>query len=85
VHELELIQLVPGKTADDLLKWMGGKMDTPPPGHGIGGVAPSVPGSTISFTADMVAGDYVMVCFMPDMKDGKPHFAKGMIKTVKVS
>lgn len=85
VHELELIQLAPGKTADDLMKWMGGKMDTPPPGHGIGGAAPGVPGSTLSFSFDMVAGDYVMVCFMPDMKDGKPHFMKGMIKTVKVS
>lgn len=84
-HELELIQLAAGKTADDFMKWMGGKMDTPPPGHGMGGAFSGVPGSTIYFSADLTPGDYVLVCFMPDIKDGKPHFTKGMIKTVKVS
>ena len=83
-HELELIQLAPGKTADDLMKWME-KPQGPPPASGIGGVTPMLPGSTAYFTADLTAGEYVMICFLPDLKDPKKaHFMEGMMQTVKV-
>jgi hypothetical protein len=85
-HEIEVLRLAPGKTADDVLKWMGGPMTTPPPGQALGGVSGLVPGAPpVYFTADITPGDYVLICFLPDAKDGKPHFAHGMVKTVKVS
>jgi hypothetical protein len=34
---------------------------------------------------DLPAGDYALVCFIPDDKDGKPHFVHGMAKQTKVS
>ena len=38
------------------------------------------PGGTLQVTAnDLEAGNYVAICFLPD-KDGKPHFAHGMVK-----
>jgi hypothetical protein len=83
-HEIELIQLAPGKTAQDMLKWLA-KMDGPPPGAAVGGIAAQPVGATSYFSADLKPGDYLLVCFIPDSKDGKPHFMKGMVQTVKVS
>ena len=83
-HEVELIRLAPGKTQADLLAWMQ-KPNGPPPGSGVGGIAGSAPGEVSYFTADLTPGDYMLICFLPDRKDGKPHFMKGMMETVKVS
>lgn len=83
-HEVELIKLAPGKTSKDLMAWMQ-KRNGPPPGSAIGGVAGAVPGSSLFFSADVTPGDYVLVCFLPDAKDGKPHFMKGMMQDVKIS
>ena len=37
----------------------------------------AVPGEEAVLTADVTAGNWVMVCFLP-APDGQPHFAKGM-------
>jgi hypothetical protein len=29
-------------------------------------------------------GTYALICFIPDAKDGKPHFMHGMMKEFKV-
>ena len=83
-HEVELIRLAPGKTEKDMLGWMQ-KMQGPPPGEGLGGVAAVVAGVPNYFSADLTPGNYVLICFLPDAKDGKPHFTKGMIQVVTVS
>jgi hypothetical protein len=33
---------------------------------------------------DLPAGEYGIICFDPDAKDGKPHLAHGMIKQLSV-
>ncbi len=83
-HEVELIRLAPGKTEKDVLGWMQ-KPSGPPPGSGVGGVAAAVPGEVSYFTADLAPGNYMLICFLPDRKDGKPHFMKGMVQTISVS
>jgi CubicO group peptidase (beta-lactamase class C family) len=83
-HEVELMRLAPGKTAEQMLAWLE-KPEGPPPGQGLGGVAATVPESTNYFTADLTPGSYLLICFLPDAKDGKPHFVHGMTKTVTVS
>jgi len=83
-HEIEVIQLAPGKTAQDMLNWIM-KMDGPPPGSAIGGVAAIVPGATAEFSAELTTGNYAFICFIPDAKDGKPHFVHGMVHEEKVS
>ena len=77
-HEIVLLKLAPGKKTEDFGKWAETGMKGPPPAQPIGGVAYLDKGSEGSFTADLTAGDYGFICFLPDAKDGKPHLAHGM-------
>jgi hypothetical protein len=83
-HEVELVQLMPGATLGDFMKWME-KMDGPPVGKALGGVAGLEPGMSGYFTADFLPGNYALICFVPDAKDGKPHFTHGMVQQIKVN
>ncbi len=83
-HEIQLIQLAPGKTLADLQQWIQ-KMDGPPPGKAVGGIATMKPGTTNYFDVELAAGEYVALCFVPDHKDGKPHFLHGMARQFSVS
>ena len=84
-HEVQLVQLAPGKTLADLMAWLS-KMEGPPPGKALGGVAGMSPGVSESFTADFSSGSkYVLICFVSDAKDGKPHFAHGMSQQITVN
>lgn len=82
-HEVELVRLEPGKTASDVLNWAA-KMEGPPPGLALGGVAGLDPGSSESFTAQFTPGRYALLCFLPDAGDGKPHFTHGMVQEITV-
>jgi hypothetical protein len=82
-HEVVFARLAPGKKAADLPAWAM-KPNGPPPGETIGGV-PAIPKGTTAFvTADFTPGDYALICFLPDAKDGKPHFTHGMVQQVHV-
>ena len=83
-HEVVLLRLEPGKTSKDILAWMP-TMKGAPPAHAVGGATPSSLGHPVYFTVKLVPGRYVLVCFLPDDKDGKPHFAHGMMQTVDVT
>lgn len=87
-HEIEIIRLAPGKTMKDFGEFMdksyAGKADGPPPADAMGGIAGMVPGMTQYFTADMTPGNYALLCFVPDGKDGKPHLEHGMVKEFTV-
>jgi hypothetical protein len=83
-HELALLKLNPGKTVADFLAWDEGGMKGPPPAQPEGGVVMLDKDGSATFTADLTAGEYALMCFVPDSKDGKPHFAHGMMKTIKV-
>lgn len=77
-HEFLLAQLAPGKTAADLLAWLE-KRQGPPPGKPMGGVTPMIQGAENDIHVDLPAGEYALICFAPDARDGKPHFAHGMV------
>jgi uncharacterized cupredoxin-like copper-binding protein len=83
-HELALLKLAPGKNVEDFALWAEGGMKGPPPAEPIGGIVFLDQGGSGTFTADLTAGDYGLICFVPDAKDGKPHLAHGMMKTIKV-
>ena len=83
-HEVELVQLAPGATAASMLAWLG-KMQGPPPGKALGGIAGLSPGMSQSFSADLSRGKYALICFVPDAKDGKPHFAHGMVQEITIT
>jgi uncharacterized cupredoxin-like copper-binding protein len=83
-HEIELIHLAPGKTAADMQQWIT-KMDGPPPGKAVGGIAAMKPGTTNYFDVDLLPGEYLAICFVPDKGDGKPHHQHGMVRSFTVS
>src|SRR5919108_4477059 len=78
-HEIQLVRLAPGKSAADLQAWTK-EMKGPPPGNAVGGTASMEPGTTNYFELDLTPGEYVAICFVPDHKDGKPHYVHGMIR-----
>jgi hypothetical protein len=82
-HELVLLRLAPGKSAQEAAAWLE-KQAGPPPGEPLGGIAAIHPGGVGFITVDLAPGDYGLLCFVPDAKDGKPHVAHGMVKQFKV-
>jgi hypothetical protein len=83
-HEIELIKLAPGKTLADMQKWSV-ELKGPPPGSAIGGVAGMKPGTVNYFDVNLTPGEYVAICYIPDHKDGKPHFMHGMVRQFTVT
>ena len=82
-HEVLVVQLDSGKTAQDYVNWTR-TLKGSAPGHAIGGTAAAATGVVQVFTATFVPGDYLLICLVPDVKTGKPHFMEGMMQTVKV-
>ena len=83
-HEIELVKLAPGASVSDFMKWIA-KMEGPPPGKPLGGISGIGTGMSEYFSADFTAGNYALICFLPDTKDGKPHFAHGMVQQFTVN
>ena len=83
MHELVFVKLEPGKTVEQAVAWLE-KPVGPPPSTIINGASPMTTGLAITTTVDLTPGDYGLICFVPDSKDGKPHLAHGMIKQVTV-
>jgi hypothetical protein len=84
-HELVLLRLAPGKTVQDFGTWATtGGMKGPPPALPLGGVGVIDGGGSGAFTADLTPGDYGLICFVPDAKDGKPHLMHGMMRQISV-
>jgi hypothetical protein len=83
-HELVLVRLEPGKEPVDFAQW-GDKQVGPAPGELYGGVSAIMPGTHAFVEVDLPAGEYGLICFIPDIKDGTPHFHHGMMKRITVS
>jgi hypothetical protein len=82
-HEFVLVRLAPGKTPMDVVQWVE-KHDGPPPGAPMGGITDVVRGTATYVDLDLEPGEYGLLCFLPDAKDGKPHFVHGMHKQFTV-
>jgi uncharacterized cupredoxin-like copper-binding protein len=82
-HELLLVRLASGKKAEDVPSWAE-KPIGPPPGEPIGGVPAMAHGGSAFITVDFTPGDYALICFLRDAKDGKPHYAHGMVQQLHV-
>jgi hypothetical protein len=82
-HEMLLVQLAPGKTPADLAKWVENQQG-PPPAKPLGGISGMPKGATVYVPVNLTPGEYGLLCFLPDAKDGKPHVAHGMMKQFTV-
>jgi hypothetical protein len=69
----------------DVGAWVDSDMVGPPPGLPLGGMGPLAKGGTGTFDVRLTPGIYGMICFMPDMTDGKPHFRHGMVKQFDIA
>jgi len=83
-HELVLAKFGPGASVADFEAWQKGGEKGPIPGIFLGGVAPMDQGKHGQFSVDLQPGNYALLCFLPDSKDGNLHFLHGMVKPFTV-
>jgi hypothetical protein len=83
-HEVLIVRLAEGKTLEDFGKWAS-NFQGPPPGEAVGGAAPFSRGRSLYVPVDLTPGNYVLICFVPDSKDGRPHADHGMVTQLTVS
>jgi hypothetical protein len=83
-HELVIFRLLPGKTVEDFMAW-GASYKGPIPANVVGGTTAAVTGIPQRITVDFTPGQYLLICFVPDAADGKPHMMKGMVRAFAVS
>jgi hypothetical protein len=84
-HELVLVRLGDGVTAQQVVATEMGQNKGPRPSYTfVGGVAPMEAGRHAYIHARLEPGNYALICFIPDAKDGKPHFAHGMVKEIRI-
>lgn len=83
-HEMLVVRLAPGKTAQAFLAWVETGFRGSAPGTAMGGVAAMAPGEENVIDLDLAPGRYALICFVPDARDGKPHVAHGMVEEFEV-
>lgn len=82
-HEVFMARLGEGKTLDDALAWMA-NMSQPAPIEFVGGTTVIAPGRVNYLVLDLPPGEYILVCFVPDVNDGRGHLRHGMVEQVSV-
>jgi plastocyanin len=87
-HEMTMYKVAAGKTAADVQKFLSAPPGTapagPPPFAEVGGAAAILPTAGTFPTLTFDPGTYVVTCFVPDPKTGKPHIALGMFSSFDV-
>ena len=76
-HEVAFIKLLPGKTMEDVMAW--GETYQNAPFEMYGGVPSMAPGEMADVYVDFTPGEWVALCFVPDINDGMPHLVHGMV------
>jgi len=84
-HEAAIVKLAPGKTMNEFDAWAQSGMKGPSPAEPTPGLAGLGKGRTATFTTDLTPGRYGIVCWIPDVKDGKPHEMHGMVQEFTVA
>jgi len=83
-HEVVVVQLARRATVDAFLDDFQPGVVTSPSGKPVGGMVGLEPGKEGFFTIDFVPGRYGLICFLPDLIHGAPHFTRGMLMDVTV-
>lgn len=84
-HEVTIVRLNDGATAEQFLAALAPGATAPPPGVTVSGNGALSTGRTNWFTATFEPGNYLMICFVPDLADGAPHLVKGMVTPFTIS
>jgi len=83
-HEMVISRFAPGKGNKDFAAWAFKPEGKPSPAYSMGGVTAIAPGDTVVFEQTFTPGHYGVICFLPDAKDGKPHFMHGMEQELEI-
>ena len=83
-HEAVIARLLPDKTLGQAIIWMNAGQAGPPPVEMLGGASGIAKGRHMFITANFTPGKYVLLCFIPDAKTGKPHSSLGMAKEITI-
>jgi hypothetical protein len=86
VHEMDILKLHSGVTFEQFQKLLSsqGPPSGPPPFDDVGGIAGLQTGTAGWMKLNLQPANYVALCFVPDVKTGKPHFMLGMIAAFTV-
>lgn len=81
-HEANVLQLADSATVESVAAWFQTPAG-PPPFANVGGAQAIIPGASTLATMDLKAGNYALVCFIPNA-EGIPHAFLGMVKPFTV-
>lgn len=84
-HEIFMARLDSGVTVEHLVTWIAAGMHGRPPATPVGGTAGISNGGHAYVVTDLTPGNYALLCFLPDAKDGREHIAHGMMKQITVN
>lgn len=82
-HHIQVLQLLEGKTAEDFRATLAGSGRLPNWIRFVGGPNAVLPGSGSTATMNLVEGDYLLICLIPN-REGVPHMVLGMQKSLSV-
>jgi hypothetical protein len=87
LHEMDILKLHSGVTFEQFQKLLSSQSPPsgPPPFDDVGGIAALKTGTSAWMKLNLQPGTYVALCFVPDVKTGKPHFMLGMVSTFTVA
>ena len=83
-HDLEILEILPGHSAADAMRWFEHPARETPTARAIGGVVAIHPGQQAVVSATFRPGKYLFLCWVPDSA-GRPHFRRGMHQAITVA
>ncbi|MBP8949243.1 MAG: hypothetical protein KBG73_10400 [Candidatus Promineofilum sp.] len=87
-HEMAIVKLSEGATVADVVAMLQSEEEPagPPPFEEVAFWSPNSPGEIGYATWDLPAGEYTVICFLPDLAgDMTSHAAHGMVATLTVT
>ncbi len=83
-HEFEIVKLSKEATLQGMIDWAQTEQGPPPPVKWIGGLSGTAMRNTAFVNVRLEPGDYALLCFLPDLADGKNHITHGMVQAFTV-
>ena len=83
LHQMLVVRMPPGATAERETAWFRGGGRGPRPGVPTGGVLQIPPGDTATAIVRLRPGRYLLLCTVADAA-GTPHYRHGMVREIRV-
>lgn len=84
MHQAFLYRLDPGRTLDEFVRWTDAGEIGPGPGRWASGLSSLSSGLHAYFNTTFEPGEYVVICYVGDTADAKPHYLHGMVQQFSV-